>query len=97
MKPVRCLREGCDKSWPQDPALTVQCPDCRALPGRPCKRPSEHPIPFGEVHGTRDLAADAAFAYGPCPLGHCGQRNAAARADREMAQEKAKDPQLSFI
>lgn len=97
LRPVYCTREGCSKTWDQDPALTVACPDCKAPPGSPCKRPSEHPLPFREIHGARDLAADDAFAYGPCPLGHCGKRNKEAREARESARQAANDPQPSFI
>ncbi|MBS7671631.1 hypothetical protein KIH45_17965 [Croceicoccus sp. 1NDH52] len=54
-------------------------------------------MPFREIHGARDLAADDAFAYGPCPLGHCGKRNKEAREARESARQAADEPQLSFI
>ena len=68
----RCAKPGCDRSWPRDPCLEVACPDCLAAVGSGCRRPSGHAGPFVELHAARDLAADAAGAYGPCPLGLCG-------------------------
>lgn len=61
--------------------LEVACPDCGAGIGVRCKRPSGHSGPFVDAHASRDLAADAAGAYGPCPLGRCGSAvNASAAA-----------------
>lgn len=70
-KPAHCQVPGCGKSWPRDPVLDVDCPTCPAKAGARCRRPSEHPVPGG-FHPERDLAADAAGAYGPCPLNRCG-------------------------
>ena len=30
------------------------CLLCHAAPGQPCKRPSDHTVPFGEVHAGRN-------------------------------------------
>lgn len=30
-----------------------ECPHCKAPAGSPCKRPSEHAIPFGDFHAAR--------------------------------------------
>lgn len=89
-KPVRCLNEGCGKRWDMDPALAVTCPDCNQPPGRRCMRPSEHPVPFGEVHAARDLAADKIGAYGICPMGGCGAYT------RELQNKTASQPTLPF-
>lgn len=67
-----CAKPGCSLTWPRDPALEVDCPDCAAPVGVGCRRPSGHSGGFVELHGSRDLAADAAGAYGTCPLGLCG-------------------------
>lgn len=40
--------------------LSVACPHCRAKPGSPCKRPSEHSTFGGEPHAGRVAAAEAA-------------------------------------
>lgn len=41
------------------PATAVQCPTCAARPGSPCRRPSDHELPFGQVHaGRRDRAIE---------------------------------------
>lgn len=74
--PVCCAKPGCDLEWPRDPILDVTCPDCQAAPGVRCKRPSGHSGSFVEAHASRDLAADAAGAYGTCPLGLCGLETA---------------------
>jgi len=74
---VKC--QLCPKTWPRDPVLEVACPKCGAAPGRKCKtvRPSQHSLSSGFVglapwgHTERDLAADAAGAYGECPQGKC--------------------------
>jgi len=73
--PCACARPGCDRTWPRDPCLEVTCPDCCAPAGTGCRRPSGHAGGFVELHAARDLAADAAGAYGPCPLGRCGAAN----------------------
>ena len=70
-----CAKPGCDRAWPRDPCLEVACPDCLAPVGSGCRRPSGHGGPFIDLHAARDLAADAAGAYGPCPLGLCGLQN----------------------
>lgn len=71
--PVVCLKPNCGREWPRDPALEVQCPECRAPIGSPCKRPSGHPVFARGVHGRRDLLADAEGHYGTCPSHRCGQ------------------------
>ena len=78
---VHCMISGCGRRWPRDPVLSVPCPVCQAPRGSPCvaRRPSGHVHnaafaglpPWG--HDERDLAADAAGAYGVCPLGRCGK------------------------
>ena len=70
--PCVCAVPGCDRAWPCDPILEVACPDCHAPVGVRCKRPSGYSGSFVTAHAARDLAADAAGAYGPCPLGRCG-------------------------
>ena len=67
-----CATPGCAMAWPRDPALEVPCPDCAAPIGAGCRRPSGHSGRFVDLHASRDLAADAAGAYGSCPLGLCG-------------------------
>ena len=69
--PCGCATPDCDLSYERDPCLVV-CPDCLAPVGIGCRRPSGHAGPFVELHAARDLAADAAGAYGACPLGRCG-------------------------
>ena len=76
---VSCLKPGCDRTWPRDPVLEVACPSCPAGVGQRCKRPSEHTVWGKEPHPQRDIAADRAGAYGPCPLGLCGLENVAQR------------------
>lgn len=70
--PCTCARPGCNLSWPRDPCLEIECPACGAPAGIGCRRPSGHSGQFVDLHAARDLAADAAEAYGPCPLGLCG-------------------------
>lgn len=72
MKQMFCLKTGCTRSWPRDPALEVECPDCHAPVGVKCHRPSGHSAWQSHVHAGRDIAADRAGYYGPCPLGACG-------------------------
>lgn len=69
---VRCLKPGCAVTWDADPVFAVTCPDCRAAPGRCCKRPSGWSGPFTGFHPARDVAADAVGAYGRCPSGRYG-------------------------
>lgn len=69
---VKCLKPGCDRSWPRDPALEVPCPTCGARIGQRCRRPSGHRVYGGEPHDARDIAADQAGHYGVCPSGRCG-------------------------
>lgn len=86
---VRCLKPGCDRTWPRDPVLEVACPTCRAPVGVQCKRPSGHRVFGGEPHPDRDRLADRAGHYGPCPLGLCGLDNVAMR-------QAATPPQLDL-
>lgn len=81
---ARCLRPGCDKTWPRDPALEVACPTCMAPAGRRCRRPSEHVAFAKGVHAARDVAADEAGHYGPCPLSTCGLLNKAANVQLSL-------------
>ena len=83
--PCVCSVPGCDREWPRDPMLEVSCPDCRAPVGVRCKRPSGHSGPFVQAHAARDFAADAAGAYGPCPLGRCGPASSTAARNRDAA------------
>lgn len=67
---VYCKR--CGHEWPaeNDPALTVDCPECPSKAGIPCKRPSGHTLyGKGTVHAARDLLAEAqgAYRHGTCP------------------------------
>lgn len=74
---AKCQNAGCGKTWPIDPVLIIECPTCHAPAGRNCRSPSGH-NPWhagGRFHPARDLAADAAGHYGPCPLGICGLAN----------------------
>ena len=74
--PCSCAKPGCSHpGWRRDPALEVTCPDCLAPIGIGCRRLSGHGGPFVDLHASRDLAADAAGAYGSCPLGLCGLAN----------------------
>jgi hypothetical protein len=70
--PAVCNKPGCGKCWNVDPILLVPCPDCHAPAGVGCRRPSGHSGPFVELHAARDLLADRAGKYDPCPLGLCG-------------------------
>lgn len=63
-KPVSCNR--CGQTWLRDPALEVECPQCRAPIGSPCKRPSGHGC---ELHMSRDQAALDAGLFQRCPAG----------------------------
>jgi len=71
-----CMKAGCNKTWPRDPCLEVECPTCGAKIGERCRRPSGHPMRPGfhgfGFHDARDIAAYRAGHYGPCPLGCCG-------------------------
>ena len=70
-----CVKPGGNHpGWRRDPAL-VTCPDCLAPVGTGGRRPSGHGGPFVDLHASRDLAADAAGAYGTCPPGLCGLAN----------------------
>lgn len=62
---VHCQQPGCQHTWPQDPVLSVSCPNCGAAPGRVCKRPSEHQVwySWGRFHYERDFAAALAGKY----------------------------------
>lgn len=79
--PCRCSKPGCNVEWDRDPALEVECPDCKAQVGSGCRRPSGHGGNFVDLHAARDLAADAAGAYGTCPLGLCGVANRAVQQE----------------
>jgi hypothetical protein len=37
---AHCLKDGCTRTWPRDPATEIACPDCGAGIGKKCKRPS---------------------------------------------------------
>lgn len=86
--------KGCGKTWPRDPVLEVECPDCRAPVGVQCKRPSGHRVWGGEPHPARDILADQLGKYGPCPKGLCGLDNV---AKRKAAEAAARPPQLPLF
>jgi hypothetical protein len=69
---VHCGKDNCDRSWPRDPVIEVECPACHAGVGTRCKRPSGHRAWRGNFHAVRDIAADKAGKYGTCPTGRCG-------------------------
>lgn len=79
---VACGKPGCDVTWPRDPALEVPCPECHAPIGQRCKRPSGHRVFGGEPHDSRDIAADTAGHYGPCPTNRCGRANKQSRKQK---------------
>lgn len=81
-----CLKPGCDRTWPHDPVLDVPCPDCKVGVGVKCRRPSGHGAFGGAFHAARDIAADKAGAYGPCPLNLCGLARKAGGADVTTGQ-----------
>jgi hypothetical protein len=58
---VRC--NACGEEWPRDPALEVDCPDCRAGLGSACRRPSGHSC---AVHASRDRLAMGRGFFAPC-------------------------------
>jgi hypothetical protein len=62
--------------------LDVACATCGVRVGPRCRRPSGHTA-WGEAsfHAARDIAADQAGHYGPCPLGLCGLAAARRRQD----------------
>lgn len=68
---ISCNRDGCDRTWPRDPVLEVDCPSCRAPIGTKCKRPSGHGGNLVHPHGRRDNLAVAEGHYGTCPLNIC--------------------------
>ena len=73
--PYSCAKPGCNHpGWRRDPAL-VACPDCLAPVGIGSRRQSDDGGLFVDVPASRDFAADAAGAYGTCPLGLCGVAN----------------------
>jgi hypothetical protein len=82
-EPVACRNDGCTREWPRDPALEVECPECRAGIGHRCRRPSGYTLPGKTVHAARDLLADSLGLYGACPLGICGQKQQAATPPRQ--------------
>jgi hypothetical protein len=70
---ISCNRGECDREWPRDPVLEVECPTCGASVGRKCKRPSGHGGNFVHPHQSRDRAAVGAGHYGECPLDICAE------------------------
>lgn len=72
---VHCLKDGCARTWPRDPATEIACPGCGAGIGKKCKRPSGHTAWGSWVHDARDIAACRAGHYGPCPSGRCGLKD----------------------
>lgn len=58
--------DQCGDAWPFDPARLVLCPDCGALIGHPCKRPSGHPLYANSFHASREPAAMAAGILQRC-------------------------------
>lgn len=69
---AHCDQAGCNVTWPRDPVLEVECPDCRARVGVRCRRPSGHAGRFTALHVARDNLADAWGTNGRCPLALCG-------------------------
>lgn len=49
------------------PATEYRCLTCYAKPGQPCRRPSGHNIPFGEVHASRKKMLDFGPTSRPIP------------------------------
>jgi len=70
---VSCNRQACDRTWPRDPVLEIECPSCGADVGTKCKRPSGHGGNFVHPHAARDRRAVAEGHYGNCPLGICAE------------------------
>jgi hypothetical protein len=70
---ISCNRRGCDRTWPRDPVLEIECPSCGAGVGTKCKRPSGHGGNFVHPHHRRDRLAVAEGHYGNCPLGICAE------------------------
>lgn len=51
--------QNCGEEWQTHPATRVECPDCKAPAGAPCKRPSGHAYFGGAAHRQREqLAVD---------------------------------------
>ena len=94
--PCVCAKPGCDREWSRDPILEVACPDCHAPVGARCTRPSGHSGGFVTAHTARDLAADAAGAYGPCPLGQCGTAHQVNAAHTSTATSRIANAQGAF-
>jgi hypothetical protein len=59
---TRC--NACGEEWPRDPAFEVECPDCKAGIGSPCRRPSGHAC---AIHASRDRLAMEMGLLAPCP------------------------------
>lgn len=81
MSAARC--NGCGEEWPRDPALEVECPDCKAGIGSPCRRPSGHVC---GIHASRDCLAMEKGVLAPCPA-----------ATRLPPPEPAQTPQLALF
>ncbi|WP_198667990.1 hypothetical protein [Saliphagus sp. LR7] len=57
--------EDCGVGQPYHPVLAVECPDCGAVPGRKCQRPSGHRV--RTPHADRINAAyEAGYTKCPC-------------------------------
>lgn len=61
--PFTC--HGCGDSWDTDPRLAVECPDCHAEPGSPCRSPSEH-VCNGSFKQPHKARRELAFEQNPC-------------------------------
>lgn len=60
---AQCSR--CGQTWPRDPRLEVECPECHAPVGSRCKRPSGHTCVF---HVSREQrAVDLGYLDAECP------------------------------
>lgn len=95
---VTCARPECDRTWPRDPVLEIACPTCLAPVGQRCKRPSGHRVWGGEPHPERDIAADQAGLYGPCPVGCCGlKRKHEAMKRKPHPLDAGRDADLAII
>lgn len=60
---AQCSR--CGQTWPRDPRLEVECPDCHAPVGSRCRRPSGH---TAAIHLAREQrAVDLGYLDAECP------------------------------
>ena len=60
---------ACGQKWEKHPATAVPCPQCLALSGSPCKRPSGHDVIGGGAHVEREQKAVDEGLLEMCPAG----------------------------